>query len=622
MQPLTTPNWVENRSIVFPPASRWRTAPRRAGWLLLLLLSVAAGSCGKPQVGDSCDEDADCPSGLCVGPGSGFPDGYCSSDCTTAGCGEGQSCAAVAEDGPLICLRGCTTNDDCQDSAQCYKGACNPRCKGDEDCRDDGYSCDAGTCTARPGSPMGDACTKDSDCSSQNCVMNKCVQGCNRETACAAGSTCVLDRNATRVRGSCISQRTATRAPLNACASDSDCTRGTCLMGLCLLMCQQTRDCGAAPDAGSCPELPAPLTKVTPVSSWPRMKVCLPRNQNVAVPLGAVQTVNQILVPSTARSLTMVLSAENNDQSIRVGMSYVEDDKKMELFGQWNPADPNGYFNNVIRHNPDGGSSIFMFSTSPGRAPLRSTVYGYGVVASDPIGMLKPATALAIYKLYDAPITSGKVPLRIHVADLSGLPPSCMYQSMKAASARTTLAPMISKLQQIYAQSNVAVTFDPIDYDDTDAPTSLNAQLDGALGKILAQASKQTAGGVDLTLIRSIAPTGVLGIAGGIPGAPGMKDNPRTGAVMSMGFLCMSGVNYGLTQLAQTAAHELGHTLGLNHNRERGGMTDPLGDGTGLSESTRQDSANLMYWLSTETPGESLTAEQGTVIRSVPQIRP
>jgi hypothetical protein len=81
-------------------------------------------------------------------------------------------------------------------------------------------------------------------------------------------------------------------------------------------------------------------------------------------------------------------------------------------------------------------------------------------------------------------------------------------------------------------------------------------------------------------------------------------------------------VNYGLTQLAQTAAHELGHTLGLNHNRERNGMTDPLGDGTGLSESARQDSANLMYWLATDMPGESLTAEQGQVVRSVPQIHP
>jgi hypothetical protein len=392
-------------------------------------------------------------------------------------------------------------------------------------------------------------------------------------------------------------------------------------MGLCLIMCQHPRDCGAAPDGKSCADVPAPLTKLAD-DKWPRMKACLPQNQNLAVPLHNIGGIQKLIVPSTARSVTLVMSAENDDPSIRVGLAFFQDDKKQQLFGQWNPADPNGYFNNIIRHQPDNGSSVFLLSASPMRAPLRTSVYTYEISATDAAGGLKDPSLLAIYKLFDQPITRGKVPLRIHVTDLSALPSSCAYRTLKANNALTVLAPMVSKLQEIYGQGTVGVTFDPITYVDSDAPTSLDANQPNALGGILAAASKDTVGGVDLTLIRGITPVGILGIAGGIPGAPGIKGNPRTGAVMSMGFLCMTGVNYGLTQLAQTAAHELGHTLGLNHNRESNGMTDPLGDGSSLSESAQQDAANLMYYLSTDTPGESLTLEQGQVIRSVPQIQP
>lgn len=84
----------------------------------------------------------------------------------------------------------------------------------------------------------------------------------------------------------------------------------------------------------------------------------------------------------------------------------------------------------------------------------------------------------------------------------------------------------------------------------------------------------------------------------------------------------MPGTGYGLPQLAQTAAHELGHTLGLSHNRESNGQIDPLGDGMSPSESSAQDAANLMYWAATSMPGQTLTAEQGQVIRSMPQVQP
>jgi hypothetical protein len=179
---------------------------------------------------------------------------------------------------------------------------------------------------------------------------------------------------------------------------------------------------------------------------------------------------------------------------------------------------------------------------------------------------------------------------------------------------------MVSKLQAIWGQSHAGVTFDPITFVDSDAPSSIDANSDTGLGRALQAASKNSGGGADLVLVRAINPNGVLGIAGGIPSAPGVKNNPRTGAVFAMSLLCIPAANYTLASLGQTAAHELGHSFGLSHVLERDGHGDPLGNGMGPSESTQQGKMNLMYWSA--EGGESLTAEQGQVLRSMPQVRP
>lgn len=597
--------------------------------LLLVLcigtgIGVGVGGCGHTGIGDPCQQASDCPSGLCLGPAEGFPGGYCSADCSMQACDSGPvatRCQPLGDSGPVVCLRGCATDSDCRSGTQCYEGSCQPRCQKDDDCQSDGYQCSDGLCVARPGGQAGDSCGSDSECSSQACLAGHCVRSCRRESSCEDGETCALDRTATRVRGLCVTERSASQPPLGSCDSDADCQHGSCLMGSCLLLCVHPHDCATPGAERSCSELPAPLTKL-PLSKWPFMRTCLPANQNFSVTIKNPIGVQTLLVPATARSVMMVLSAPDYDQTSTVGLSFVNDAAGNQLFGLWSPADQNGYFKNPIRHMPNLGSSTFLLSSSPHHIPVRTAPYTLSVFGSSGTGASLTPPLTAIYKLFSQQLTSGRMPLRIHVTDLSGLPADCTYRTMTAATAPSVLAPMVQKLREIYAQSTVQVVFDPITYIDSPAGTSVDASSSTSLGTVLAEAAKQTGGGLDLVMIRSITPNGVLGIAGGIPGAPGLKGNPRTGAVMSMGFLCMTGTGYGLPQLAQTAAHELGHTLGLSHNRESNGITDPLGDGINPSESSTQDTGNLMYWAATTMPGQSLTVEQGQVIRSMPQVQP
>src|SRR5262249_45423472 len=125
-----TSNWASLRSI------------SRAALLLLWLLPVLSG-CGKPGVGDACKQDSDCPTGgSCLGVLAGFPNGYCSSDCSVNACDEGQSCTVIGQgdNGMQVCLRGCQGAADCRDGSQCYEGTCQPRCQQDADCNNDGYT--------------------------------------------------------------------------------------------------------------------------------------------------------------------------------------------------------------------------------------------------------------------------------------------------------------------------------------------------------------------------------------------------------------------------------------------------------------------------------------------------
>lgn len=115
---------------------------------------------GAPQIGDPCQNDAECaPGHVCLQAPSHpqFPDGYCGVVPCQEDCGDGTACVGLF--GRQYCLRGCSADRDCRDGYRCLEvqaGArvCAPPCEADSDCGDPRLPvCDsaAGLCVARSG---------------------------------------------------------------------------------------------------------------------------------------------------------------------------------------------------------------------------------------------------------------------------------------------------------------------------------------------------------------------------------------------------------------------------------------------------------------------------------------
>lgn len=151
------------------------------------------GGCPGCPVDSPCQTDADCESNSCVDDICAAPtcvderknqdeaDVDCGGSCE--GCGYGKSCESNADclsntcDG--TCQRGgaqasCKAGADCR-SGTCSSGACAPgyrgaECKTAADCHS-GYCSADGLCGA---GGLGDACTENSDCVSEQCASSAC----------------------------------------------------------------------------------------------------------------------------------------------------------------------------------------------------------------------------------------------------------------------------------------------------------------------------------------------------------------------------------------------------------------------------------------------------------------
>jgi hypothetical protein len=199
-----------------------------------------------PQdIGQSCDSDDVCLSGLCFDEvTTGWPDGLCGQDCSLVPCPIGSRCFDV---GPYdLCLPACSDNDGCRPGYGCFDATastdtatepnyCLPNCKDDSQCPDT-QTCNAYTGLCEPLGDLarnGEGCTNDGDCEGQICLTEAtenfpggtCVSVCDGEGLCPGDGICrTIPGTNWDLTGYCF----------DGCTSNADCRENySCISGSC-----------------------------------------------------------------------------------------------------------------------------------------------------------------------------------------------------------------------------------------------------------------------------------------------------------------------------------------------------------------------------------------------------
>lgn len=485
-----------------------------------------------------------------------------------------------------------------------------PACAADGDCRR-GFGCTAGECTPLPGNPPGAACTTDADCSSRACdsKTGTCQISCTRDAHCPDGATCFTNPVDTNGDGAtddihpvCVALRANAAAPGAPCAKPDDCARGTCELGRCIPLCESADDCGDA--ALGCTGLFAMTDQ-----GATKFKGCLPRRGVVDYDMG-LGAGPLLGVPESAVSASLFIAEKRMDIGYYAGLSSLEDTNGFLYDVR------TAYYSNSIRYQPLEGASFLVVSNSPLVALRPGTLYSFSPFAQTRAGVNSDYRVRALLKLHDAPFTSGHVGVHVFITDLTG---GCA--TFNAANAAAILGPWEQQMRTIFAAASI--TIDAFTYLDSGAASSITVKEGAAspeLDNLLQTATAPDAPGfLELVIVKRIstanAPQGfeILGIAGGIPAVSGIPGTPHSGAALALTSLCADKTQ---VQFALTAAHELGHALGLFHNVEQDGQRDQMNDNDG------DGTSNLMYWA--ENGGLTqprISPQQAAAMRANPVVR-
>ncbi|MBS1122287.1 MAG: hypothetical protein H6Q90_4515 [Deltaproteobacteria bacterium] len=480
----------------------------------------------------------------------------------------------------------CRSNGECDATLQCGQGVCVPRCARAPECGD-GYSCDSkGLCHLATGQP-GDVCTSEVDC--------------------APGLSCQLDGTATdaarHLLASCAAQYDA-RPAGSECVLDADCRNGTCALGHCLDLCDETRDCGSGT---ACMDIP----RVEVVDTT--FRGCVQAKGNIVWSIPPATSNVLLPVPSGARFAELVLSVDDLVQ--KVGAQRLISPSGRLLYTrpceiQGGGCDPDrDYYANLVRHEAQLGQSVITLPSTP-KAPLETGIYRIQVSSFRPNGTAGSAIphVTAIVRV-DAPTV---LDLHFHFLDLDAHPCEAGFGGARldarAAQAGTLFQnDFVGELQTIFAHAGIALG--SIDYVDVLDHPDLDGLDVADAGSLLALGESPV--GINVFFVRTLSPVGLQAF-GPNPGPAGIGKTRQSGIIVGVDTLCYRS----WTQLARLTAHELARYMGLHHNVELGtylaGTPPAQQHWADNIDDSDESSNNLMYF--SEIGGIELSPGQREIL--------
>jgi hypothetical protein len=219
---------------------------------------------------------------------------------------------------------------------------------------------------------------------------------------------------------------------------------------------------------------------------------------------------------------------------------------------------------------------------------------------------------------------------RVRLALRTGSTPSAATIAIQPYITGTTwsagdISAALSVMSSIYSANGITLTInDTITISDTQYAAVSGTFTDSTTSALVSQGVIE---GVNLFFIEDYSDSNFLGNAAGIPGSMGIA-NSWNGVLNSLSAHAI-GPTLDSQLLGETAAHEMGHQLGLFHTTEFGGTVfDILTDTAECLNSTKDfdrngimsaeecegyGGENLMFWTAWNTSSRSAGKKQETL---------
>jgi len=280
-------------------------------------------------------------------------------------------------------------------------------------------------------------------------------------------------------------------------------------------------------------------------------------------------------------------------------------------------------------NDPDGIDILSAFSTpnlyydatgSVGEKGLSKKGYSNVLVPQSPSFSAKAGTWT--FKAYTND--------RVSIALRTGSTPSAATITIQPYITGTTwsagdISVALIIMKRIYSKNGITLTInDTITISDTQYATVSETFTNSTTSALVSQGMTE---GVNLFFIKDYSDSESMGNAAGIPGSMGIA-NSWNGVLISLAAH-VSGSTLISQLLGETAAHEMGHQLGLFHTTERGGAEfDIISDTAECAKSSRDNNYNgvvsaeecegyggdnVMFWTPWNPPSRSAGKKQETL---------
>ena len=219
---------------------------------------------------------------------------------------------------------------------------------------------------------------------------------------------------------------------------------------------------------------------------------------------------------------------------------------------------------------------------------------------------------------------------RVSIALRTGSTPSAATITIQPYITGTTwsagdISVALIIMKRIYSKNGITLTVkSTITISDTQYATVSKTFTNSTTSALVSQGVTE---GVNLFFIEDYSDSEHLGNAAGIPGSMGIA-NSWNGVLISL-TAHASGATLDAQLLGETAAHEMGHQLGLFHTTEQGGIEfDIITDTAECAKSSRDKNSNgemsaeecdgygannVMFWTPWSTASRSAGKKQETL---------